>query len=280
MAMTTGTGAAILSPEQVAELLVKPVFEQAVCTQVANVVSTGSTSFRIPVVNADPTASWTAEGAEITPSDAVLAEITVTPAKLAGLTIISRELANDTSPAAADVVGEGLARDLARKLDQAFWAGMASPAPAGLATLAGVTAVAAPAAWGNVDPFVTAIYAAEDVDATLTAFVTSPADAEQLSQLKEATGSNRPLLSAGGDPTQPARRQLAGVPLLVSRYVAEGDVWGIPRDRVHVVVREDSEVLTDGSVFFTSDRVAVRAIMRAGFAFPHPAAVVKITRAA
>jgi hypothetical protein len=42
-----------------------------------------------------------AEGAEITPSDPKLPELTVTPAKVAGLTIISRELADDSSPAAA-----------------------------------------------------------------------------------------------------------------------------------------------------------------------------------
>jgi len=33
------------------------------------------------------------------------------------------------------------------------------------------------------------------------------------------------------------------------------------------------------SVFFTSDRVAVRAVCRVGFAFPHPGAVVKVTLA-
>lgn len=281
MTMTTGaaSGAPILTPTQVAELLVLPTFEAAVCTQVANVVQIGSTSLRIPRVTTDPTAAWTLEGQEIAVTDADLDEVIVTPSKLAGLSIVSRELANDSSPQAAEVVGQGLSRDLARKLDQAMFTGMASPAPAGLATLAGVSTVPAPTAWANADPFVAATFEAEEVDARLTAFVSNPADALALSQLKEETGSNKPLLSAG-DPTQAARRQLAGVPLFVSRFVAEGTVWGIPGDRVAVVVREDAEVTSDASVFFTSDRVAVRAILRAGFGFPHPAAVVKITLAA
>jgi hypothetical protein len=42
------------------------------------------------------------------------------------------------------------------------------------------------------------------------------------------------------------------------------------------VVRQDAQVESDRSVFFTSDRVAVRATLRVGFGFPSPAAIVKI----
>lgn len=41
-------------------------------------------------------------------------------------------------------------------------------------------------------------------------------------------------------------------------------------------MRKDVEITTDGSAFFTSDRLAVRAIMRLAFAFPHGAATQKI----
>jgi HK97 family phage major capsid protein len=64
--------------------------------------------------------------------------LTVTPPKVAGLTIISRESADDSNSAAAQVVGDGLARDIARRIYQAVFAGLASPAPAGLTTLSGV----------------------------------------------------------------------------------------------------------------------------------------------
>ncbi|MEJ7742083.1 MAG: phage major capsid protein [Nocardioidaceae bacterium] len=69
-------------------------------------------------MTADPTAAWVAEGDEIPISDPTLAELTVTPAKVAGLTIVSRELADDSDPAAAYVVGAGLARDIARRVDE------------------------------------------------------------------------------------------------------------------------------------------------------------------
>jgi HK97 family phage major capsid protein len=49
--------------------------------------------------------------------------------------------------------------------------------------------------------------------------------------------------------------------------------------RVWLVVREDATVEADRFVFFTSDRVAVKATMRAGFGFVHPQSVVKVTTA-
>jgi hypothetical protein len=108
--------------------------------------------------------------------------------------------------------------------------------------------------------------------------VANPTDALALAQLREATGSNKALLQVG-DPTQPAQRIVEGRPLLVSPYVAIGDVWGIPAERVLLVVRDDADVVAGASPFFTSDRTAVRAT-RVGFGFPDAAAIVRIRRAA
>ena len=65
----------------------------------------------------------------------------------------------------------------------------------------------------------------------------------------------------------------------MSSAVGVKTAWGIPRDRVFLVVRSDATVERDDSVFFTSDRVAIKATMRLGFAFPHPLAIVKVTHA-
>jgi len=46
------------------------------------------------------------------------------------------------------------------------------------------------------------------------------------------------------------------------------------------VLRADTTVVADGSAYFSSDRIGVRAVMRVAFGFPHPAAVGKITIAA
>lgn len=77
------------------------------------------------------------------------------------------------------------------------------------------------------------------------------------------------------DPTWPTRRTVAGIPVLVSSAVEPNVVWGIDTSRTHLVVLDDAIVETDRSVFFASDRVAVKATMRVGFAFAHAASVVK-----
>lgn len=274
MSMLTTDGNRAFLPEEAHDLVVRPAIDTATATQVATVVTTDSGTFRIPVVAADPTASWVDEAEEIPTSDATLAEAVVVPAKLAGLTVISRELAEDSTPAAANIVGQGLARDIARKLDVAFYGAELDPAPDGLDTLAGVSPVDPGAAWANLDPFEEAVYTAEGETATLTGFVANPADALTLTTLKESADSNRALLQA--DPTEQGRRTLAGRPLYVSPAVTAGTIWGIPRDRTFVVVRSNATVDVDRSAFFTSDQVAVRATVRVGFGFPHPAAIVKI----
>lgn len=261
------------------DLIIRPAMEQSVAGQVARVIFTGEqiADFRVPIVAADPAAGWVAEGAEILPSDPDLAEVVTKFFKLAGLTVVSNELAKDSSPEAVAVVGAGLVRDIARKLDAAFFGsnvGFTAIQPAGLQNLVGINAVVAGAAWTNSDPFVEAIFEAADVGATLTSFVCSPADAVLLAQVKDGTGSNRPLLIP--DPSVPTRRVIEGLPLYVSPAVTVGTVWGIPEDRALLVIRDEADFSIDYSAYFSSDRAGIRAICRTGFLFPHPAAVQKI----
>lgn len=266
------------TPDDIGELVVRDVRAASVAARVATVARTSATTWRAPVVAADPTAEWVAEGDEITPSDATLGEVAVTPSKVAGLSIISRELAEDSTPEAAEVIGQGLARDIARKVDAAFFGNLSAPAPAGLGSIPSPGAVDAGASWDDLDAFEQAALDAEQVGGTLTAFVANPADALTLVTLKEQTGSNRALLAA--DPTQAGTRTLAGRPLYVSPDVTAGTIWGIPQRVTFLVVRNDVRVEVSADAYFSSDRVAVKATMRVGFAFPHHDAVQKITLSA
>jgi HK97 family phage major capsid protein len=271
---TTGAGG-ILPTGHAGIILAEPVSEISVAAQVSTVLGTGNHELSIPVVTSDPSAAWLAEGADITPSDLGLEELLATPRKVAGLTVISREMADDSSPAVLSLVQRGLARDIARKVDQAFFAGLPSPAPAGLATLAGVSTAgdgAAPVA--NLDLFAEAANNAEAQGATVTAFVAHPDDALILGTLKDETGSNRPLL--GTDPSMPGRRTILGAPLLTSQYVAKGTAWAIPKDYSLFVRREDTRIEVSTDAYFSSDKVAVRGIMRCTFAFPWPEVITKI----
>ncbi|SQH21179.1 phage major capsid protein, HK97 family [Jonesia denitrificans] len=147
--------------------------------------------------------------------------------------------------------------------------------PAGLEDLTGVTDVDAGAAWTKMDSFAEAISNAEAFGLNVDAFVANPADVLLLAQLKEATGSNRPLL--GADPSNPTKRILQGVRLFSSSAVTAGTVWGIPQPRALMVRRKNVDLQVDRSAYFTSDRTAIRATMRVGFAFPHEAAIQKVS---
>ena len=96
-----------------------------------------------------------------------------------------------------------------------------------------------------------------------------------LSQVKQATGSNLPLL--GADPTSPTSRTIQGVPLYTSEFVAANTVWAISGDRTYTVVRDDATLEADRSVYWSSDHVGLKTTMRVAPAFAHAASVVRIT---
>lgn len=275
MPFHSADGAAILRPEQVAALVVQPVQDAAVSTQIATVIQTESKDTRFPIIKSDVQAAWTAEGAEITPTDPDTDEIVVTPKKLASLTIISRELANDSDPAAATVVGASIARDLARKLDGAFFGDTVANGPSGLESVSGVQAIPA-GTITNADPFVEAEFAVADSGGAISAWACNANTAAVLSKLKAETGSNVPLLQP--DVTMPTRRAINGAPLFVvpGNAIPDGGIWGIDRRHVFVVIREGATLDIDASAYFSSDRIGVRATMRVGFGFPHTAVIAKI----
>lgn len=272
--LTTVTGSPLLGPEEVGPLLIEPVVTGSVAAQVSTVVRTGAPSYRIPYITVDPTAQWVAEGDEIPPSDATLNEVHVIPSKLAGLSVISSELAADSSPQAAQTVGDGLARDIARRMDQAFFGALSAPAQAGLGSLSGIQTYTNAAAFTNLDFAAQAISKVQGAFANVDRFIAAPDVALSLATVKALSGGAQPVL--GMDATSATSRRILGVEMTVSPYVAAGTLWALDSSRVFVVIRTDATVEADTSPFFTSDRVAVRAIMRVGFGFPQPNAIVKV----
>jgi HK97 family phage major capsid protein len=86
-----------------------------------------------------------------------------------------------------------------------------------------------------------------------------------------------PLLQS--DPTQPVSRSISGVPLYSSPAVAADVVWALPAQHVIFIIRTGTTVVSDSSVMFTSDRVAIRCTTRVSYAFTQPLAITKITKA-
>lgn len=222
----------------------------------------------------DPTAAWTPEGENINTSDATINELDVTPKKLAGLTIVSNELANDSDPSAVGIVGQGLVRDLQTRLDAAYFGTTVANGPNGLESLTGITDVFPANSLDDLDWAIEGISAAEQVGASLGAFIGHPVTVEAILKARVADTYNQTLLAA--DPSSPTKRSVYGVPLFSSPHVVEGRIWGIDKTKVFVVIRAGASVVTDSSAYFSSDRVAVRCTLRVGFAFPHEAALVSI----
>lgn len=276
MAMfTTTTDVSGILPDDYGNLVVQPVQRDSIAYAVSTLVQTASTTCNFPVVTDDPAAGWFAEGADITPADATMTEVSVTPSKVAGLVKISNELANDSTPAAAQIVGDGLARDIVTRVDAAYFGNTTANGPKGLLSLAGVSVVDTGASVSSFDPFAEAISKAEEVGATIGAFVVSPATALTLAKLKQATGSNMPMLGTAA--TDSLDRRILGVPLLVSPAVDAATVaWGIPKAASVLVQRGGAELDVDKSVYFGSYSTGVRAVMRVGFGFVHPAAIVRL----
>lgn len=272
--MLRADASGIIRPEEVGQLVVQPVGKTSVAMQVATVVFTDSAEYRIPVVENDVAAAWTPEGDEIDASNAGIGEVVVAPKKLAALTVISNELASDSSPEAAAIVGESIARDIARKIDAAFFGDTTANGPDGIESIGGAQEVGA--VFDNIDAFHEAVAKAENVGADITAWVANASTVLRLSKLKVGDTWNLPLLQP--DPTLPTRRQVLGRPLFAVPDTVLGDdvVWGIDRSRAFVVIREDVTLAVDASAYFSSDQLAVRATMRVGFGFPHEAALVRI----
>ena len=100
-----------------------------------------------------------------------------------------------------------------------------------------------------------------------------PSEGEDGHRLERPTSrAGRHLSDQPADPRRPAVR--------VGRGGCEHAVGAGPdATRVWLVLRDDTTVKADRSVFFTSDRVAVKATMRIGFGLVHAASVVKVTTA-
>lgn len=276
MTMLTTNASGILSPEEVGELVVQPLQQRSVALQTTTVVPmTTSAELRVPIVTEDVSASWTEEGQEIDLSESQVDSITIEPAKLAAITPVSSELAEDSSPEATRLVMDSVTRDLQLKLDSAFLGATVLHGPSGLLSVGDATPIPS-GGFVNLDPFFAAQSEAEALGATITAWITSPATALQLAQLKVATDWNQPLLVTGEDSTGKPQRVIGGVPLYVSRGCSAGVVWGIDRSRVITALRRDVDVRVSDQVLFTSDRICVRATLRASFGFPHGASVMRI----
>lgn len=282
MSILTSTNSALLAPEDVQKLLVKPVEKDSVAMQVSTIDIVSGHDVRYPIITRDPAVNWTREGEEITPADLSTDEVKISLSKAAGLTIVSRELIEDANENAIAQIGRALVRQISQTIDKAYFSKQAAPAPQGVGSAAGLNEITTSGSLTNLDPFEEALVHAETTGENVGAFIANSKTVLAISQLKESTTSQRGLLQA--DATAQTTRSVHGVPLLACDHVADKTIFAIPRNASHVAnltgtnsSQRGAEIIADNSAYFSSDRVAVRGIMRIGFAITHPESISKIT---
>lgn len=271
MTTTRATAAPILRPDEVRPLLLEPIERDSIAAQCSTVVYIDAPALHVPAMTDLDVADWRPEGEEIPLGDVSFTGQTITPARLVGGSILTQELAEDSSPEAAQLIGAALARDLRRALDSSFFGSKGSNAeqPAGLADLTGTTNVA-PATSGDVlGAFLTAEQAAAGADAALDVYVTHPTTAAAI---------GKALLTAGSaaDYTAPTERRILGVPVIATPLVPAGTVYGFDKSSTLLVFRVDAEIERDDSIYFTSYRIAIRGRIRVSWGFTRPDSVIKI----
>ncbi|GAB7068862.1 phage major capsid protein [Mycobacterium hodleri] len=268
MTMLHSNTADAFTPEDYGKAVDLAVKANSVAARSATVVGTDKVKINFPIWTADPAVGWYNENDTIAETDGATDEVEVTPTKTAGLTPISNELADDSTPEALDLIAAGLSNQITRAIDGAYLANTTAKGPNGLLSIA-YTGVETGTSLANLDPFVAARFAAKTHGSDLTSWIVSPAQAEALSKLKVASGSNQSLIQFVEDGIT-----VAGLPVLVSDQVdANTKFWGIPSSHVVLVIRKGTRVERFPNV--QKDGQWVRAVSRLGIGFLNPAGVVR-----
>ena len=179
------------------------------------------------------------------------------------ITRLSRELAEDSTPEVAELAVSGLVNQIAHALDTAFVGNLTTNGPSGLLSIT-PTVVDSGASVANLDSFIAARFAAQNVGAELTHWVMDPSVAETVAKLKKASGSNESLIQYDANGLV-----IAGLPVLTLPAVDAATVaWGIDSSRTVTVLRKSAEVTRSIDSGFYNDALDVRAITRAGLRLP------------
>lgn len=269
--MAAVTTADLHSEEFYNSLIVPALNANSVVLRSIRQILTGASKVNIPIID-QGTVGWVAEGATLTDADFTPDLVQVVPKKLTGFADLSNETVLDAG--AAEIVGSALAQALARGVDAAFFVSGGASAPTALASATTLTVDATPTA--GTDAYTDAAALMENAGASPSVIFVNPLDWAILSKIKEATGSNKPVLVAQAGPTAAATRSLNGLPVEVSAGCPQGTAYVVDGSRVVAVVRTDGAVEADKSVGFRNDLTVLRAIGRFGFAVLYPSAACRI----
>lgn len=287
MANSTST-APELTSEQVQKILVQPLEAKSLfLASGPRIFDSNGSQIRIPKMGGPTAPAWHGENDLITEQDATFDEVVLLPSTMKSIKVITRysnELARQSIVSLDSALKDRLVTDVAATLDTAFFGstGDGITTPQGMLAWAGTQTVDAAGvaisldllldAWGKA--------LAANVDMGKLRWFMRPAAFTALRKVKEATGSNKYVLTP--DASQDGVFRLFGTQVVITNRLpldAETQQTVVLADMSQVAVARDLapsvKVLTERYADY--DQQALRVIARYDVGTLNPEAVVKIT---
>lgn len=283
MSFTTDKGAALFTPERIDSLLTNPVLTQSVAARVSTIIRTRSKSVSIPQMDTGVTATWVDELQEIPISTPTFKSFTVIPRKVGNLVPVSAESIDDADPDIVALIGTQLVDAMVKGVDAAFLSSVTDEAeapfaPSGLTSITPTEVQVGADGFTHFTPFVEVASMAEHRNVPITAWIMSPATRAQI-LTRESLVATAPFVDPPAASRARTVRTIEGGQIIPSDHVPDDVIWAIPASRVLMVVRRDVTLARSDHSLFGRDGVSLRSIMRVGFGFPEPSAIVKMTAA-
>lgn len=150
-------------------------------------------TLKVPRLTGEGAPAWRNENAPITAGDLTFDAVTFTARSLDRLVIMSRELFEDSDPAAGDIIARSFAAQLALELDRVALRGSGTaPEPRGVLNTSGITTTthgANGAAITNYDFHLDSLGTVRNSNYEPTAQIQAPRTETSLSKLKDSTGA-------------------------------------------------------------------------------------------
>lgn len=238
---------------------------------------------RFPRIGA-ATASGLAEAAAATEDTPDVDAVDLVAIKFGVYSLLSSELIEDMSADALNVFGENQLEALARKMDAQFLEGTGSgPGTVGIRNITGANATSVAATPADFDKWSTAIYEAQNDNATPAVWVTHPVVWKTLSTIKTGLTSDKTTLLERNP--QFVAQSLLGLPVYLSTQITttEGGTsagsWMAALDPTQLVIgiRRAPRVEISRDFKFDSDQIALRSTARVAFAALNPEGVSLLT---
>lgn len=265
---------AFLAPE-IGKLVDQTVKAKSIAGQISTKIGTVRPSIKFPLLTAPVTTAFTAELGTIPLSNLETDSVEAIAYKIAGATQASSEELRDMDPEIASQIGNTISDSIIWSLDSAVLGNTTSNGSNGLQSLASTVVNAGVLADTGTDPFIEAVFAAQnaDVPAKVTHFVVSPATAQTLSLLKVQSGSKQSLLEFQRD----GSILVAGVPILISSLVDAATVaWAVDSSHNRLVLRQGTEIVK--TYVPQNDSWFISGIARYGWVNLAPASVIRISQ--